>query len=66
LHIGLTITTIYDKIYNLHILIQTHKPATGTGYVLARNKGGGVAGDEAGVAGRDVFEGEQTAIYEEP
>ena len=56
----------YDEIYNLHILIQTYQSAAGAGYVLARSEGGGVAGDETGVAGRAVSGGEQTAIYEKP
>ena len=56
----------YDEIYNLHILIQTHQRAAGAGYVLATGEGGGVAGNEAGVAGRIVSEGKQTAFYQEP
>lgn len=66
LQVGIIIATLYDKIYNLHILIQTHQRAAGAGYVFATGEGGGVAGNEAGVAGRVVSEGEQTAIYEKP
>lgn len=66
LQVGIIIATLYDEIYNLHILIQAHQPAAGAGYVLATGEGGGVAGNEAGTAGRAVSEGEQTAIYEEP
>ena len=66
LQVGIIIATVYDEIYNLHILIQTHQRAAGAGYVFATGEGGGVAGNEAGVAGRVVSEGEQTAIYEKP
>ena len=66
LQVGIIIATVYDEIYNLHILIQTHQRAAGAGYVFATGEGGGVAGKKAGTAGRAVSEGKQTAFYQEP